>query len=279
MASSWWLDYIEPTVYQGADLTVKFADEITEFDGDPWTWIKYRIINENWSGLHICDYIPFTTDDGAGHVFTHEAQIAGIDTYYETNSPIICPHHIDFITRDCYPINSWTIEKTTYTTVWNITDNNNGNSSEQSPWKASYLCNLLNNVMFNYLPENIRSQIIDKDWLIEYRYSNNGELTDSNTWEWNTLGKLWLPTETEVFGACYHGTRGYSIGTSIQYPIFANRSKIKHTGKNGERCAYWLLNPNSGTSGDTCYVGAYGDIYYTHTSETFCFIPLCFRIG
>ena len=229
---------LEPTLYQGVDLTVKFASEIADFSGDPWAWIKDRINNVNYSDLHIGDYIPFETNDGVGHQYTHEAQIAGIDTYYETNYPTVCPHHIDFITRDCYPIRSWTVGGTTYTTVWNTTNNNNGNSSEQSPWKASYLCNLLNNVMFNYLPSNLRSRIINKDWLLEYRYSASGTLTDSNTWAWGTLGKMWLPTETEVCGACVWGTRGYSVGTSIQYPIFANRSKIKHAGKNGGRCGW-----------------------------------------
>ena len=230
--------YYDERLYQGVDLTVKFADEIANFNGDAWAWIKDRINNVNYADLHICDYIPFETNDGVGHIFTHEAQIAGIDTYYETNYPTATGHHIDFITRDCYPINSWSVGSTTYITRWNTSNNNNGSSSNPYPWKASYLWSLLNNVMFNYLPSNLRSQIINKDWLLEYRYSSSGALTNSNSWEWGTLGKIWLPTETEVCGACVWGTRGYSVGTSIQYPIFANRSKIKHAGKNGDRCAW-----------------------------------------
>ena len=217
-------DDINNRLYEGVDLTVKFADEISEFDNDPWAWIKDRINYANYDGLHIADYIPFTTTDG----YEFEAQIAGIDTYYETNYPAITYHHIDFITKDCHP----TIIQ------WNTSNNNNGTSSNRNPWKASRVCGWLNNTVYNTLPENLKNKIVSKDWLLEYRYSTSGALTDSNTWEWGTLGKLWLPTETEVYGTCVWGTKGYSVGTSIQYPLFANRGKIKHAGKDGERC-YW----------------------------------------
>ena len=32
--------YFVPENYGGVDLTVKFADEITTYGGDPWAWIK-----------------------------------------------------------------------------------------------------------------------------------------------------------------------------------------------------------------------------------------------
>ena len=269
---------LDPTVYQGVDLTAKFAKEIADFGGDEWAWIKNRIQNANYDGLHIADYIPFTTND-ATNQYTHEAQIAGIDTYYENNYPNVCPHHIDFITRDCYQLNRWTDGGVTYTTVWNETSNNNGTANEQSPWKASYLYNLLNNVMYNYLPSNLRSQIISKDCLTEYRYSDSGILTDSNSWDWDTLGKLWLPTEMEVYGTCVWGTKGYSIGSCIQYPIFANRNKIKHVGRTGSRCTWWLITPRSGSYSDICYVGGYGGTaFYDAATTNRIFIPLCFRL-
>ena len=272
-------DLTEPTLYEGVDLTVKFADEISNFSGDPWAWIKNRINNADWSGLHIGDYIPFTTTTGSGTQYENEAQIAGIDTYYRCDSPTMTGHHIDFISKDCYAARTWTDNGQTYTTVWNETNNNNGTTNDSSPWRSSYLYRLLNNVMFNYLPSNLRSQIVEKRFLVEYRYSSSGTLTDSNTWEWGTIGKLWLPTETEVCGACVWGTKGYSVGTSIQYPIFANRSKIKGQGKNGGRVGWWLLTPRGGSSTFVCFVGSYGDMSGTIAARSGGLgVPLCFRL-
>lgn len=279
----WFLvdEYTEPTLYQGVDLTIKFADEIANFSNE-WAWMKNRIQNANFKGLHIGDYIPFTmTQTDGTFSCTLDAQIAGIDTYYENNTTS-CPHHIDFISRECYPLRTWNDGGITYTTIWNETENNNGTANEPSPWKASYLYNLLNNVMFNYLPNNLRLQIINKDWLVEYRYSASGILTDSNGYDWGTLGKLWLPTETEVCGACVWGTKGYSVGTSIQYPIFANKNKKKHAGKNGSRCSWWLLTICGNSSTDALYIGSYGtvssmvNINGGSINNT---IPICFRIG
>ena len=278
-------EYTEPTLYQGVDLTIKFAEEIANFS-DEWAWMKNRIQNANFKGLHIGDYIPFTmTQTDGTFSCTLDAQIAGIDTYYENNYQTICPHHIDFISRECYPLRTWNDGGITYTTIWNETENNNGTANEPSPWKASYLYNLLNNVMFNYLPSNLRLQIINKDWLVEYRYSASGILTDSNGYDWGTLGKLWLPTETEVCGACVWGTKGYSVGTSVQYPVFANRNIIKHAGKNGSRCPWWLITPRGGTSTQICIISAYGIAAYASTiyedinGNRGVFIPICFRIG
>lgn len=271
------LTYSEPTLYEGVDLTVKFADEISGFD-DEWAWIKDRINNANYEGLRVCDYIPFTTEDSNGTQYTLNAQIAGIDTYYRTNYPTITGHHIDFISKELYPSRTWTVGTTTYTTVWNETNNNNGTSEEQSPWKASYLCSLLNDVMFYYLPETLQDKIIDKDWLLEYRYSSSGTLTDSNSWGWGTLGKLWLPTETEVYGTCVWGTVGYSVGTSIQYPVFANRSKMKLV--NDVCGSWWLMTPHSGSSIYACSVNnSGGGAATTNTAYSGgLYIPLCFRL-
>lgn len=219
-------EYIEPTLYQGVDLTVKFADEIKNFNGDAWAWIKDRIINANWYGLHVCDYIPYalTTDS---EQYSLHAQIAGIDTYYQSNYINIIGHHIDFMSKELYP----------HSIVWNNTLTNNGTSAQHSPWLASELYSTLNSLVFKYLPSNLQSQIIEKQWYIESRYSSSGVLKSSNSWEWGTLNKLWLPTEYEIFGSTIAGTPIYSVGMSIQYPIFANRSRIRFI-NNTERRSY-----------------------------------------
>lgn len=78
--------------YPGVDLTQKFAAEIAEA-GNPWTWIDGRIQDENFGGIHVGDYIPFTTDNG----YTFRALIMGIDTYKGMSvAGDSIPSHIDF---------------------------------------------------------------------------------------------------------------------------------------------------------------------------------------
>lgn len=93
-------DFLVWQIYDGVDLTEKFADEIAEapYNGDPWAWIRARIRAANYSDLHIKDYIPFVTSNG----LTFNAEIAGIDTYYNCGNPPV-QHHIDFISRELWP--------------------------------------------------------------------------------------------------------------------------------------------------------------------------------
>ena len=96
--------------YQGEDLTVKFASEISNYS-DVWAWIKARIIANNYSQIHTGDYIPFNTTNSVAV----QAQVAGIDTYYRYGDSAV-GHHIDFISRTLWPT----------TVAMNLTNFNNG---------------------------------------------------------------------------------------------------------------------------------------------------------
>lgn len=84
------------TAYPGLDLSTKFSDEITTA-GDVWAWIRSRISEGNFFGIHVKDYIPFVADGNQ-----LRAEIAGINTYKGLGSPEI-GNHIDFITRELWP--------------------------------------------------------------------------------------------------------------------------------------------------------------------------------
>lgn len=86
--------------YEGVDLTEKFNSEInvSPYSGNPWAWIKARIAAHDYTGIHVNDYIPFTTTNN----LTVKACVAGIDTYYRYGDSSV-EHHIDFISRDCWP--------------------------------------------------------------------------------------------------------------------------------------------------------------------------------
>lgn len=263
------LDYSYATVdsdriYEGVDLKTKFAAEIARYS-DVWAWIKARITAVDYSGLHVGDYVPFTMNG-----FAIKAQIAGIDTYREYGDVAI-GHHIDFISKDCYPMN----------VLWNTTNVNNGRAANAAPWMVSDIKSMLNTTWYGFLPVALQAQIIEKRLHIETRYTSGSTLTDSTSWGWNDVGKLWVPSEFEVYGGIIWGTKGFSQNGSVQYPIFAGNSekRVKNKGDGGYRCAWWLLSVAGGLSTSCCYVGSSGTADRAGASDTILCAPVCFRIA
>ena len=252
-------------IYNGQNLTTKFADEITTYSDDPWAWIKARITAADYNGLNIGDYIPFSM--GGNDI---KAQIAGIDTYYRAND-VETGHHIDFISKDCYPT----------PVPWNTTNINNGNATNAAPWMVCNLKNIINTTWYNSLPAPLKAQIIEKRAYIETRYTSGSTLTDSTGAAWNDIGKLWVPSEGEVYGTVHWGTRGYSSMQNAEYPIFAAswRNRIKGIGDGGERCPWWLSSVNGGSSAHVCFVSRHGYAHTSLASSAAICAPVCFRIG
>ena len=263
------LDYSYATIdsdriYEGVDLETKFAAEIAGYT-DVWAWIKARITAVDYSGLHVGDYVPFSMNGNA-----IKAQIAGIDTYYRAND-VVTGHHIDFISKDCYPTPG----------PWNTTNINNGNATNAAPWMVCNLKNVINTTWYNSLPAPLKAQIIEKRAYIETRYTSGSTLADSTGGAWNDIGKLWVPTEGEVYGTVHWGTKGYSSMQNVVYPIFAAswRNRIKGIGDGGERCLWWLLSVGGGNSGNACCVNYFGATNDGDASYANGYAPVCFRIG
>ena len=247
--------------YAGVDLTTKFATEVASY-ADVWAWIKARITAVNYAGLNIGDYIPFTL--GAETIWS---QIAGIDTYYRTGDTEM-GHHIDFISKDCL----------TQTYQWNTTNVNNGTDVNAAPWMVSALKASLDGLVAS-LPAGLQAVIKGKRALLETRYTSGSNLTSSTNWAWNNMGKLWVPSEHEVYGTNIWGTARYSSGQAVQYPIFQNsyKNRVKGTGHNGARNYWWLASVYSGSSTTCCSVSSFGNPYHYSASAAFR-VPLCFRI-
>lgn len=275
-------------IYAGVDLTEKFAEEIAGY-GDPWAWIQARIAALSFSGINIGDYIPFITANG----YIIKAEVAGIDTYYNYGD-VPVPHHIDFISRDCWPD----------VHVYNKVNYNNGTTVSPSTWLASDLYAWLNSlamsvpnaatanpalVAVNYattgvydkLPTALKNVIITKRALLPSRYTAGSLLTDDNSWAWQDAGKLWIPSEVEVYGCEHWGSKnGFSGGGYQQYPIFVtNMKRVKGAGDGGERSAWWLSSALGGYSTHCARVNASGYAYYTAASGTALRAPLCFRVA
>ena len=99
-----------------------------------------------------------------------------------------------------------------------------------------------------------------------------------NNWAWTDRGKLFLPTEREVYGAAAWGNAGgYEAGDLYnKWPIFdgSARHVIKGSGDGGGRCAWWLESAGGATA--FADVNNYGYASYYTAANTYIRVPLCF---
>ena len=288
--------------YEGQDLTVKWASEIaaSPYNGDAWAWIRARIRAGNFLGVHTKDYIPIKTSNNVNL----KAEVAGINTYTNYGDTAV-GKHIDFICRELWPT-LHVINKVNY---------NNGVpaftpegaeeeiAAQEYPWLACDLYHFINSLsgyvpneaklnpamvavdytadgIYYYLPEALKNVIVEKRAYLPKRYSASGLLSDDNAGGWTNIGKLWLPSESEVYGApCWGGKGGYStMGNNVQYPIFAhNMTRLKY--RSGSRYRWWLLGSCSGSSAGWCYVHNNGNADYYYASNTSVAAPVCFRVS
>jgi hypothetical protein len=222
-----------------------------------------------------------------------KAEIAGIDTYYRYGSADV-GHHIDFISRDCWPT----------THVWNKVNFNNGTTVSPSPWLASDICAWLYSLqtdvpnattadpalvtvdysttgVYDKLPAALKNVIVTKHLLMPTRYTAGQLLTDDNYWLWGNMGKLWLPYEVEVFGRDIWGSRnGYSDHGMQQYAIFnCNMRRVKGLGDGGGRYAWWVAAAHGGSSAWVCCFDGYGASGRGFVATHLFAAPVCFRIA
>lgn len=258
-------EYFKDTFLQGG---VPYGKELTE----SWASLKSRFAAGNFTGVHIGDYKTITLTGGEVVV----CEVGGIDPYYKCGDTQI-GHHVDFISRDCLAGGK----------RMNATNNNNGTADEKRPWLASELYQTLNdetNGVFAKLPSDLKSAIITKRALLEERYSAGGAVSADTGWSWANAGKLWLPTEVEVFGHHTWSEPGYGTGgggCNLQYPIFAGGAKhiIKGNGNGGSRCPWWEMSAHRTHATNFCYVNHAGYANFYPASDTGICVPLCFRIG
>ncbi|MDD2952501.1 MAG: DUF6273 domain-containing protein [Parabacteroides sp.] len=256
------VDVLLGGVYDGVDLTVKFADEIANFD-NAWAWIQNRCQIRNYEGLRVGDYIPITMNG-----YTVKPQIAGIEPYLNaTDVPLA--GHIDFISKDLWNT----------LVQYNTSNVNQGNATDPSPYMVSNVHSYLVNTLASYLPAELSSKILNKRSLMETRYTDGSTLTSSTSWAWKDLGKLWLPHETEVYG--YRQWSGqYGCGNPVQYDIFrGGRNIVKGLGNGGSRANWWLCDVMDASSTGACFVNYHGYANLTYASTAGVGVLVCFRIG
>lgn len=247
---------------------VPYGKELTE----SWPSLQARIKAGNFVGIHIGDFKTIVLTTGETVIM----EVAGIDQYYRCEDYNL-GHHVDFISRDCLADMK----------AFNGTNTNQGTAAEHNPWRASKLFQTMNDEatgVFSTLPADLKPCIIEKRALLESRYSAAGALNDSTGWEWNSMGKLWLPTEVEVFGNAVWSDETWGAGgggCNKQYPIFIGSSlhMIKGDGNGGARHYWCEVSAQRASATGVCCVANVGDANYVAANNQWMCAPLCFRIG
>ena len=107
-------------------------------------------------------------------------------------------------------------------------------------------------------------------------YAEKMTASSPSAGSWKNRGKLWLPTESEVYGQGIHQNNAavkYTLWN--QLPLFAAgyRHIIKGAGNGGSRCSWWLSLAYSATA--FCRVNNNGSASYNSAADAYR-VPLCF---
>lgn len=136
----------------------------------------------------------------------------------------------------------------------------NQNNRNAGGFADSDVKRYLNEEVFNNLPEDLRNVIAEVE-----RKQENGK---------SSLCRLFLPTESELFGdCCYSEDDTYS---QIEY-YKDRRNRIKRNRKGGSPDWYWTASVGSGNSSYCVTVHHAGNSYFWHASDEL-YVPVCFVI-
>lgn len=131
--------------------------------------------------------------------------------------------------------------------------------------------------IYYYLPQKLKSVIIQKRMYLPKRYSATGVLSNPNAGGWADIGYIWFPAECEMYGCGAGANTAYDkMGSALQYPIFmGNMNRAKK--RSGSRGDWWLLSAYLGSASYWCLVSSYGIAGSLSTSGTYVALPVCFR--
>ena len=273
-------------------------DTYYEYGGIP---VKHHIdfiCEELWPNPHPINPVKYNN----GLIPTENIMSDGSATQYVLTKPMYAVAKVSLSGAD---LTGWTYNKDTYTitfreapasgtmTVTGVGSKHPWLASDAYLWLNSLAGHVANDIganpaikqvdytedgVYHFLPDWLKTVIIEKRFMLNERYSTAGVLSDDNSVSWTTLGKLWFPTELEVYGIpVWGGKIGNSLCAAIQYPYFiGNMRRIKK--QNGIRSFWWLLSPSVNAT-HWCYVNNYGNANYNVASNTNIIAPVCFRVG
>ena len=227
------------------------------------------------------DYYVAITDCTAGYSKSMNAvakmEVAAINPYLRHGDTELSAQHILLCSRDCLPP---TLMYRAANSVWYDT-------SQVNPWRGSALFETLNNA------DNGIIKLVEATALGAYIFGGpNGKgpramlptmaagAGSPTNWAWTDRGKLFLPTEREVYGAaCWGNAGGYEAGDLYnKWPIFEGSARhvVKGAGDGGGRCNWWLESASDATN--FAYVNYGGIATNTTAANTIIRVPLCFLL-
>ena len=178
------------------------------------------------------------------------------------HQPVAIPSTSEYVTNGSY-------------LMWNTTNTNQGTEEEPAPYLCSNLHAWEINEFLPALPSALQSVLINRRDLVETRYSASGNLTASTGWKWADLGKVWSPSEMELYGCNVWGTPGYSQGIGQQMQLFREcKDRLR-----GGRVNWWLRVVSGSSASNACYVSSRGLAYNSSATDTWVRPLPCFLLG
>ena len=247
--------------YGGQNIATILAGEIGS--GSVYDALHKRAANGNFAGMRVGDYIdvPLVSASGVAARQSVRFLLAHFDPYYQCGDSAK-GHHIAFIASAPVAVAKTVtgVANDSYL-MWNTANTNQGTADVKNPYLNSNL-NAWEKLFEACLPEGLTKYLLTQRVLLEERYSASGALSDSNSWSWQDIGKVWSPSEMEVYGCPVWGTKGYSVGFDCQFDLFRDTAHRV----NGNRCNWWLRSVMGGSSSNVCCVNYLG--YANYTSAT-----------
>ena len=260
--------------YGGQNIATILAGEIGS--GSVYDALHKRIAAANFAGLRVGDYldVPLVSASAVTTQQSVRFLLAHIDPYLYCgdNSK---GHHIAFVASAPIAVAKTVtgVANDSYL-MWNTANTNQGTADVKNPYLNSNL-KAWEKLFEACLPEGLTKYLLTQRVLLEERYSASGALSDSNSWSWQDIGKVWSPSEMEVYGCPVWGTKGYSVGFDCQFDLFRDTAHRL----NGTRCHWWLRSVVGGSSSYVCCVSYSGGANYTSATDVWVRLRPGFLVG
>ena len=250
--------------YPGQSLATLLAGEVSG-SATIYDALHKRVQAANFSGMRVGDYIdvPLVSASNVAAQQSVRFLLAHFDPYYCCDDSSK-GHHIAFVASAPIAVAKTVtgVANDSYL-MWNTANTNQGTADVKNPYLNSNL-KAWEKLFEACLPEGLTKYLLTQRVLLEERYSASGALSDSNSWSWQDIGKVWSPSEMEVYGCPVWGTKGYSVGFDCQFDLFRDTAHRL----NGTRCTWWLRSVMGGSSSSVCYVYDSGSADYASAAYT-----------
>ena len=262
-------------LYDGADLKTVFGTASA---------LHAAVNAGDFSKIRVGDFWPLTLSgtfrDYAGGVSQTLSsvelvlEVAGINVYMNYGDQAVTQNHLVFCSRDLLPAE---LKYRSGADTWYTT-------SEKNPWRGSHLFQTLNNTSNGVLTLMLKSDLGS----YIYKGPNSagmrvlGEVKPSGTasatnFEWMDRGRLFLPTEREVWGQAVFGDPTWGGGAVVQWPLF--HGSLRHIIKTraDRRTGWWCQDSVANSPNNFTCVRTYGHPASYQSINPFS-APVCFLL-